>query len=63
MNATVCTAESRCQEAEAVYEKQSSHQGVKTFIIITNLQAPPEPAGTGAAKQTLQHLPHFTTSH
>lgn len=52
VNATVCAAESQCQEAEAAYEKQSSRQGVKAFIIITNLQAPPEPAGTGAAKQT-----------
>lgn len=45
LNATVCAADSRCQEAEAASEKLSSPQGVKTFIIITNLQAPPEPTG------------------
>lgn len=46
-----------CQEAEAAREKLSSPQGVTAFIIITNLQAPPEPTGARvAAKRALQIL-------
>lgn len=44
------------QEAEIAYGKHSSPAAVKTFIIITNLQAPTEPAGTDVAKQALQLL-------
>lgn len=36
--------------------KNSSPEAVKTFIIITNLQALSEPAGAHAAKQALQLL-------
>lgn len=53
-----CAAESQHQEAETAYGKHSSPEAVKTFIIITNLQAPTEPGGAEAAKQPL-HLPGF----
>lgn len=56
LNSSACAAEAQHQEAEAAYGKHSSPEAVKTFIIITNLQAPTEPGGVEAAKQTL-HLP------
>lgn len=42
----------------AAYGKHSSAEAVKTFIIITNLQALTKPGDAGAAKQAL-HLPSF----
>lgn len=56
LNGNSCAAESERREAEIAYEKHSSPEAVKTFIIITNLQAPTEPAGAHAAKQALQLL-------
>lgn len=57
LNVKSC-AESQRQEAETAYGKHSSPEAVKTFIIITNLQASTEPGGAEAAKQAL----HFHIS-
>lgn len=56
LNGNASAAESLHQEAEIAYGKHSSPEAVKTFIIITNLQAPTEPEGADAAKQALQLL-------
>lgn len=63
LNATVCAADSRCQEAEAAREKLSSPQGVTAFIIITNLQAPPEPTGVRALPSGLSKSSASTFHH
>lgn len=53
------------REAEIAYGKHSSPEAVKTFIIITNLQAPTEPGGCRScqAGSPLPQPPHFTTVH
>lgn len=62
--ADACAADSYCREAEIAYEKKKKHsspEAVKTFIIITNLQASTEPAG--ARCQAGSSAPRLSTFH